>query len=104
MRLCNLLHIYVPPWALVDLHVVDERGALRGHCHSDGRRGGGDGFGEGGVLHGDWGLRQADVLLLRQLLVDDRVGLSRVGWSRGDGGAFSVDDGAVGENPWEGAR
>ena len=103
MRLSNLLHIYVPSRALVDLHVVDKRGALGGHGHSDGRRRGGDGFGEGGVLHGDRGLRQADVLLLGELLVDDRVGLSRVGRSRGDGGALSVDDGAVGEHPWEGA-
>ena len=104
MRLSNLLHIYVPPWALVDLHVVDERGALGGDGHSDGGRGGGDGLGEGGVLHGDWGLRQAYALLLRQLLVDDGAWLSRMRRSRGDGGAFSVDDGTVGENPWEGAR
>ena len=103
MRLCNLLHIDVPSRALVDLHVVDKRGALGGHGHSDGGGGGGDGLWEGGVLHSDRGLRQADALLLRELLVYDGAGLSGVRGSRGDGRALPVDDRAVGEHSREGA-
>ena len=103
MSLGNFLYINVTTRGLVNLHVMYKRPTLGGHSHSDGRGRRHDRLRKSRILHGDWCLRQTDVLLfgLGQLLMNDGAGLSSMRRGGGDGGTLPVYNVTVGEDAGE---